>query len=238
MIDILYIKGKPSDNQDEEMKYSLRTLQRHVLDAGRVFITGQCPDFINQEEVIFTPVEDIGAPMINHWWKVDQTIRKTDISQNFVLMYDDIFFVKDVKLSKYPLYNKGFLWEIQTGGPVYQQSLRNANEWLYENYKTGYDFELHIPFIYNKTKFKRLREVFEKIRGEYPGMAVRSVYGNLYQPDDKRIYRRDIKIRLPNEWPQEVIGNADCFSVSDFAFQFRTKQYLEENYKERSKYEK
>lgn len=93
MIDVLYIKGKQSNNYDSELKYSLRSLDVCVSDIGRVFITGECPNFVDKSKVVFTPENDIGCPMINHWWKVSQTIKQTDISDNFALMYDDIFFV-------------------------------------------------------------------------------------------------------------------------------------------------
>lgn len=60
-IDILYIKGKPSINNDLEMKYSLRSLERYVMDYGRIFITGECPEYIDQKKVVFTPADDIGT---------------------------------------------------------------------------------------------------------------------------------------------------------------------------------
>ena len=89
MIDILYIKGAKSPNNDDELRYSLRSL-KFVRDKGRVFITGNRPDFV--QNIIHIPCDDIGCRMINHWWKVTQTILQTDISDDFVLMYDDIFF--------------------------------------------------------------------------------------------------------------------------------------------------
>lgn len=236
MTDVLYIKGKPSLNNDLEMLYSLRTLEKHVKDLGRVFITGECPEFINKKKVIYTPAEDIGSPMINHWWKVDQTIRKTDIKKNFALMYDDIFITRNIKLAEYPFYQKGLLHQNQTGGDVYKESLINAAVWLMSNGKPTYDFELHIPCIYNKFKFKRLREIFEPRKDQYPGMAVRSIYGNLFETN--RPYRKDIKIRTPYDGPADFIQEYDCFSVSDQAFQFKVLPWLKKNYKERSRYEK
>ena len=236
MIDVLYIKGKPSLSMDLELKYSLRTLEQNAKGIGRVFITGECPEFINKDKIIFTPEEDIGSPMINHWWKVKQTIERTDISKRFVLMYDDIFFTKEVEIETYPFYQKGFLHQIKTGGPVYRESLYNAAEWLLNHGKTMYDFELHVPCIYDKNKFKKLTEVFEKIKGEYPAMAVRSVYANLFEKE--RPFRSDIKFRTPNESPEDLPEEADCLSVSDSAFRYKVLPWLEKNYPERSKYEK
>ena len=236
MIDVLYIKGEPSSNNDLEMLYSLRTLERHVKDLGTVFITGQCPEFIDQGKVKFLPIRDIGSPMINHWWKVHETIMMTKISKNFALMYDDIFFIADTKLTKYPFYQKGFLHQQTDGGEVYQESLRNAAEWLICRGKTIYNHELHVPCIYNGPKFIRMAEIYSKKVHEFPGMAVRSVYANLFEFNHP--YRKDIKFRTQHDKVEDIIGTTDCFSVSDQIFGVNALPWLKKNYTERSKWEK
>ena len=131
MIDILYIiSDKMSKNYDIELQCSLRTLHKYVPDVHRVFITGRLPDFIDKKKVIFTQAEDIGCPMINHWNKVNETIKNTNIGKKFVLMYDDIFFTKTVELTEYPHFQKGKLGECFDGGWEYQKSLKKAKKWL------------------------------------------------------------------------------------------------------------
>lgn len=209
MIDILYIKGVKSVNADEEIKYSLRSL-KYVKDKGRVFITGNRPDFV--QNIIHTPCDDIGCKMINHWWKVTQTILNTDISDNFVLMYDDIFFIKNVELSNYPFYNMGKLSEHTTGTPQYRKNLDEARMWLSKNGYDTIDFELHIPCIYNREKFIKLREIYEKYIDKPVAPAPRSMYGNIFNESTEK--RQDLKIRNKSD----TIGNVDCFSTSDEMF--------------------
>lgn len=235
MIDILYIKGKISPNYDEEMKYSLRSLEKYVLDYGRVFITGDCPLFVNKSTVIHTLENDIGVPTINHWWKVSQTIKKTDISQKFALMYDDIFFVKPTKLENYPFFSKGMLEDKPFEG-FYRKSCGNAYEFLKNNGYNTNDCELHIPCIYDRDKFVELDKIFDKIKDKKDGMVVRSVYGNMFEPCMP--YRDDIKIRLSTESVERVIGDADCFSVSDWVFNNNVYPWLKEHFKERSRFER
>lgn len=236
MIDILYIIGPLGPNFALEAMCSLRTMQKYVPDVGRVFITGRCPEFINKGKVIFTPEEDIGCPMINHWWKVKQTIEKTDIGEIFVLMYDDIFFTKPTKLTKYPFYNKGLLGESKEGGQEYQKCLDMTKKWLEKNNKTIYDHELHIPCIYEREKFKELTPIFEKQKRDEHAMAVRSIYGNLFEVNTPK--RTDVKIRAIEDTENSEIMNAECISTSDYTFPFIAAPYLNKHVKKRSKWEK
>lgn len=230
MIDILYIKGVKSPNEDNELLYSLRSLSKNVKDSGRVFVTGKCPSFV--KNIIHTPVDDIGCKMINHWWKVTQTILQTDISDNFVLMYDDIFFLKEIELSKYPFYNMGQLGEHITGTPQYRKNLEEARRWLYNNGYGRIDFELHVPIIYNREKFLKLREIYEPYIDKPVAPAPRSIYGNIYNLPTE--YREDLKIR--NKSDTLTIGDVDCFSTSDEAFK-HVLPLLKEKFPERCEYE-
>jgi hypothetical protein len=237
LIDVLYIiKDTPSRNYDKELLYSLRSLERCCNDFNRVFITGRCPNFINKKNVVFLEEHDLLCPMLSHWWKVSQTIKKTDISDDFVLMYDDIFFTKPTKLENYPFFYRGTLSEVNEGSNTYQKSLQNARKWLEERQFPYLDYELHIPCVYNRQKFLELDDIFEKIKHTTPAMAVRSVYANMFEHDQP--YRKDIKLRLSTDCVEWRIGDADCFSVSDWVFECNTLEWLKQHYPERSKYEK
>lgn len=236
MTDVLYIKGKESLNHDLEMKYSLRSLERYVDGVDRVFITGECPDYVDRTKVVYTPEEDIGCPMVNHWWKVTQTIKKTDISDNFLLMYDDIFFLDLVNASTYRTFFRGFLSQNKVGGGEYQQALKNTAVWLKKNGIAEIDFEEHAPIIYNREKFLTLEEIFEPLKKDNFGLAVRSIYGNKFVKCP--IYRPDLKIREATERVEDIPNWYDCFSVSDRAFSCHVQPWLESNYKHKGKYEK
>lgn len=235
MIDVLYIKGPISQNYDEEMRYSLRSLEKYVKDLGRVFITGDCPLFVDKKTVIHTLEKDIGVPTINHWWKVSQTIKKTDIGQKFVLMYDDIFFVRPTRLENYPFFSKGMLEDKPFDG-IYRKSCGEAYYLLKTMGLGTLDCELHIPCVYDRDKFLELDKLYLPIKDKKDGMVVRSVYGNMFERFMP--HRKDIKIRKSDEGVEQVIGDADCFSVSDWVFMCNTYQWLKEKFPERSRFEK
>ena len=238
MIDILYIVGTGSKFGNEELKYSLRSLDVYAKDIGRVFITGVCPPFIDKNKVIHTPESDIGRPTINHWWKVTQTIQKTDISNTFVLMYDDIFFVKPVELTNYPFYHRGLLYDNNSGGNLYRESVIKASEFLSREERTQYNCELHIPCVYDRIKFMELEPIYSKLIKDPIGMVVRSVYANYCCPEKiPEEPRKDIKLRLSTDIVDEMIGEADCFSVSDWVYQCDTQRWLKEHFPNKSRWE-
>lgn len=237
MIDLVYIiADKESINNDLELLYSLRSVEKYVGDYNNIFITGRCPDFIDRNKVIYTPCKDIGAPMTNHWHKVRETIIQNELDGDFVLMYDDIFFVKPTNLTNYPFYQRGKLGESTTGGEHYRATLLNARDFLVRKGYNTYDHELHIPCIYNADTFMALDRYFMALKDDCQSMAVRSVYGNM--AFEEQPYRGDIKIRSQMERVKYAIGVADCFSVSDDMFQFDTYDWLKKDLGKQSRWEK
>ncbi len=227
-IDVLYIKGVQSPNKDLELLYSLRSLAKHGKNFNRVFITGKRPSFV--KNVIHTPCNDIGCKTINHWWKVTQTILNTDISDNFLLMYDDIFFLKDVNLSEYPFYNRGNLSEHNTGTQSYMDNLREAQKVLKKLGKSTLDYTLHTPCIYNKDNFLKLGEIYQPYMSKSSAPSVRCIYGNLFVGDSP--YREDLKLRVKSD----KLRDEDCFSISDEMF-VNVKDFLDERFGKRCEYE-
>ena len=100
------------------------------------------------------------------------------------------------------------------------------------------DFSVHCPIRYKREQFLKLTPIFEEVKTEKPAFSVRSVYGNLFALDEERIYRKDIKIRRSTERVEDVVGEADCFSVSDDVFECDTLRWLNENLPNKSKWEK
>ena len=58
-MDIVYIIGKGSKWNNQELKYSLRSIAKYGINIGKVFIVGYKPNFVS-DEVIYIPCDDIG----------------------------------------------------------------------------------------------------------------------------------------------------------------------------------
>lgn len=235
MADVLYIVGYGSLYQNEELKYSLRSLAKYGRNFGRVFITGRCPPFINRDKVSFLPELDIGKPMINHWWKVSQAFSKTDISDKAILFYDDIFLCRPVDLSNYPWYYRGDLPHDKPHGE-YGRCLYNARLWLEDNLYSAKNFECHNPCIYYRPAFLKMSPIYEGLKLCETPPAVRSIYANRFINNGR--FREDLKIRaFVKDLKSVVIGKRDCFSIADDCLQGPVMDYLTAEFPHKSEWE-
>ena len=236
-IDVLYIIGNGSLYGNVELQYSLRSLDKFGKNVGRVFITGECPDFIDREKVTFLPELDIGCRAINHWWKVDQTFRKTDIGDRALLMYDDIFFCKNVNLAKYPWRWRDILPLTVRPDGQYRRTLYNAGVWLQKRMLPCLNYCLHQPCIYEKEKFLSLSDDFEELKLSDVAMSVRCIYANKFVTE-KTEHMDDLKIRAYVADLEKLIADRDCFSIADDCFEGPVEDWLKKTLPEKSRWEK
>ena len=98
-VDILYVIGNGSANNNVELKYSLRTVSRHCKGVGRVVISGEMPSFVGGrvETVSCTDISVSGK----HWnmlHKIAEGIRRGGLVKPFLFSSDDHFFTRDFRM--------------------------------------------------------------------------------------------------------------------------------------------
>lgn len=223
-MDIVYILRPWYDNC-LELRFSLRSLAN--IKHDKVFIVGYKPEWC--ENVIHIPAEDpYSVKSLNALHKITIACEDKRISDDFILMNDDFYICKPTEI-KY--YNQ---WTIEEHlqdkinrlwNSKYIQNIRKTlnifPEWL--------DFSLHIPIIYNKEKFLKLWDKYDK--NEW--YLLRNLYCNEYWV--KSEYRQDYKIRNLKELvkdDQTFISNDDALIVNE---EFR--EYLYNKFPNVSKYE-
>lgn len=233
-MDILYIVGQGSTENNAELMYSLRSVEKFCKGVQRIFITGICPNFINRKKVVFTACDDPYCRNLNHFYKVYNTLITTDISDNFLLMYDDIFFCRPVDIRKYKWFYKGQLPEKANNS--YQQGLVNSRKWLQENVFPTKDFTTHTPCIYNRTLFCGLFSIFNDLRDDVHGMSPRCIYSNQFVEKPVEL-TEDVKIRTQKFGINDAVETTGCFSTGDFTFNV-AKNWLYENLMWKSRWEK
>jgi hypothetical protein len=239
-MDILYILGSGSKWDNNEIKYSLRSLEKHGQNYDRIFITGEKPKFINNKIIYnYQPDKYIGC--INHLLKVLWTFQNTDISDDILLNYDDNFFIKNVDISNYPSYYKReMLPDMFTISNRHTKSLLYTKNILLSLGKPIKDFAVHCPIIYNRQKFYDFYEIFKKyidINNKDFGLSVRIAYLNSlyivgeYMPDCK------IKRNITKKEIELVIKNRSIFSISNNITKGGITEFLQDNFPNKSKWE-
>lgn len=224
-MDVVYILGTGSKWQNNEIRYSLRSLQN--IKHDRVFVIGERPEWL--EGIIHVPAGDIfgSQKQKNALHKLSVAL-KTDVSDDFILMNDDFFILKPTVV-RYAY--KGTLQESLTGraGGLYREALKNT----IARFPAGFDYSLHIPFIYNKHKLAETIATCD----DKP-VLLRALYGNMHQVggcqmDDVKLNTlRDFNLGLALGLG-DYVSSSDELVTRDLSF----RHWLQERFPNPSKYE-
>ena len=207
-MEIVYILGNGSKFNNEEIRYSLRSLEKFV-NFNRVFIVGECPKFLRN--VIHIPFGDSKNPRVNHLEKINEIIEKvSDLSENFLLMYDDIFFIDKVDIENYPNYYKGEMQTYNGFDSFFKKSMSDTKDYLESKGASILNYSVHKPVIYNKTLWKSIdwSEVYKAPHGLSP----RCIYGNMTCKNPVKC--SDCKYHYANE----ISSKDKCFSCYSNSF--------------------
>lgn len=169
-MDVLYYIGTGSMHNNEELRYSLRALEKHCQDVDNVWVVGNKPPFLNNN-VKYVWVEDG-----EHWYH--NSIKKivaaieAGISDNFLLMNDDFFMLEDFSAKDYPAYHRGNIKEEYD--TEWHTVLSNTKKLLEKDGVSFRHYGVHCPMVINGKNFISLDKYFgEKI-------DFRCVYGNYF----------------------------------------------------------
>ncbi len=236
-VDVIYALGVGSRWENNELRYSLRSIEKHGKNIGKVFVTGERPDFISDEVVFTSCNDDYSYGGVNTNEKILHTLRNNEVSDNFVFMNDDFFLNRDVDLSQYPYYYKRML-SPDEDRKKYGRSLVYTYYYLVFKEKEHKNFEVHCPILFNKNKFMELNDEWTLCKKLPLGLQTRSIYCNMH--GIKGIKSGDCKIRRFDavDEVRKIIEPRDCFSIADAAIESGMDRVLSEMFSEKSKYEK
>ncbi len=236
-MDVVYILGKGTNWKDNEIRYSLRSLAKHADKIDKVFIIGQCPDFLTG--VIHYPHPDPhSCKELNIMEKIMRACELGEVSSNFFLVNDDHFFMQDFSLAKYPYYYSGTLSEYFEGANKfgrYTQAVGNTMKALSENKLSGKFFNVHHPIVINKSKFKKVMKQYDW--NVLHGYVIKSLYCNTLAIEGEPI--KDCKITRRVGLPEilKIIEGKPLFSTGD-AFSQDMRDFLGKTFPSKSPWEK
>jgi len=211
-MDVVYILGKGSQYDDEELRYSLRSLCINMLDLHRVIVVGEKPSWL--KDVHHIPCED------RHEKRWKNALEKTrmaatapGITDEFLLMNDDFFALKPFNGADMPFY-----------------AVKNGNGGC--NGKN--DFSIHAPIRFKCDWYEKLPLSLD-MSGDW---SPRSFYANFYQAPPTFV--PDLILRAGEGMPSydEQVKKAPWFSITDGTMTFpEFVLWLHDKYPRKSKFE-
>lgn len=203
MFDIVY-PVRPGD-VNEELRYSLRSLETHYPDHGQVWVVGHCPPWLTGVEVI--PGGNASAnPRSNVYRNILAACQHGDVAEDVLVFNDDFFLTAPVEE-----FVVGYRCSLAEHLRLPRLRM-NPQSWWRESLTTtqvclqavGYEdplsYELHVPLPIRKSAMCETLERFAAITPDNPPQW-RSLYGNLHVTDpvkmsDSKVFR-NAPVRSP-----------------------------------------
>lgn len=239
-MDILYVVGTGSKLDNNELRYSLRSIAKNGKNVGRVFIVGNKPDFVSDEVIHIQCFDWYDKAHKNILYKTEKAISSGKLGNHFLISSDDHFYLREVDFDNYPLYYKK---ETIEGGTKadYFRSLQETKEFLEQHKLPTCQTNPHCNTHFDVDVWRANRQLFQQgILLKY-GVEMNCLMGNLLikRGQEPQPYR-DVKIKnfTSREDLLEQIGDAECISIYDNAIPCGIFGYLYELFTEPCKYEK
>jgi hypothetical protein len=240
MIDIVYVLGSGSKWENNEIRYSLRSVEKYLQNYRNIYIVGERPDFL--QNIIHIPAEDLWHPSRNILEKILKACRTQEISSKFMFMNDDHFLLQETNAPTYPYYHSGELATDlvkYTPGNWYKNYLQETIAALKEKNLTTANYDCHTPIIYHKKWFIEKLQAFDFTKK----ILIKSAYANSWAHPSE--YIKDCKIK---GWKSEqelnkMISGQHIFSTGDQCLadaktrRSAVKVFLEKSFPQKSRYE-
>jgi hypothetical protein len=220
----------------DEIRYALRSVEKFAqFGVGNIWIIGDLtPTFQNVKQVV---VENIGNSREHKIFrKIARACRMDEVSDDFLMMNDDHFFLKPIE--SIPYWYSGTLEEIAAYRRYkdgYTKAIQNTHKYLRDRGLQTTHFDIHTPIVYNKKRFLELERLLDW-EVAY-GYAIKSLYCNIH-PAIKGEYLSDCKLKDDEGVDQmyRKIQGRPVFSTGDLAFPNAGK-LLQELYPDKCKWE-
>lgn len=145
-----------------EIEWSIRSV-RKFYPGARCIVFGDQPD----ADVEFIPVLRSETTRIDYRhadiMKKMEAIIDSDVSENFVFMYDDVYFLQKVDIKRQIALKKVEEIDIKgrPGSLLYNNLWKSTFELLQSASDELYDWETHLPRVFNKQRMRWIIDTFD-----------------------------------------------------------------------------
>ena len=230
-MDIIFPLGLGSLHNDIELRFSLRSIQKHLTGYSKIYIIGHCPSWI--QNIIHLPAADKSYTEnkeSNIFNKILIACNHPSISNNFLFFNDDHFILKNMDASQFPYFHKGLM---TTSGRQPHEPYYKTLDNTIRLFPATNNFDVHCPIIYNKQAFASMQLPFPPY-----GYCIKTLYCNHQKIKGELCEDLKITKTLNQQQIAEVIQNRIFFSIGNSAFAGEILKTLHTLYPQKSIYEK
>lgn len=237
-VDILFVLGGGSLWSNTEIRYSLRSIEKHLTGYKNIWIVGHLPVFLKNVNHISFPDEH-QCKETNIYRKIIRGCEEKQISDNFLFFNDDHFLVQDFYAPEFPFFWKSDLRVSSKGmkpGGRYKKALDNAYRVLQAHGFETKSFDTHTPILYNKKSFVDVMTKYDW--NQKISFVVKSMYANSMRIEGVREPDCKINKQYAPEEIKDIVLSRKVFSMGNGAIGNKMLAVLNELYPTPSRYEK
>lgn len=229
MTDVVYIIGKGSRWQNNELRYSLRSIEKNLKGFNKIWIVGEKPNGVTGiNHIQASDPYTFANRASNILYKLLIACKRPEISDNFLYFNDDHYLLNSFDAEHFPAYFDGKLEDIIDirKKDNYGRACSNSLKFLKESKLNTLNFDVHYPMLINKKAFLK---IFDKVKTDIAfGHVVKSIYANAMKYNG--IQMEDCKSHRPPR------NGEICFSTYPNPT-VDTRRWLFETFRYPSKYE-
>jgi len=240
-IDVVYPVGIGSIWKDNEMRYSLRSLEKNLIGLRNVFIVGHLPQFI--QRVIHIPAADIYRENkdANLIMKILMACDHPSLSENFVRLSDDQLVLKPICEECFENWWYEDLKDRHFGRlNNWGKRLKNTYNLLKQQGLPTKNYDSHIPMIYNKKSFVDIMNRYPWNKdGSGEGFTINTLYfNNIYKGERvKEGIRFNVETPLDKATLQRGFEKNMFLGYDERGRNNELEEVIQEAFLQKSKYE-
>lgn len=246
-MDIVYVIGTGSKNDNLELRMSLRSITKYGHNINRVIVVGDPPKWLSDDVIKVQVPDKYVYKHSNILMCIEKVVDLGLVEGDFLYSSDDHFYCRDVDFENYPYYLKGILRKtVNNLDPFYNyhKSLCDTRMLCQKHGLPVRNYSQHCNTHMHSEVIKRIKPILRESYGFPFGVEPTSIVMNAWMtfPNAPSVVKRDdVKIlqakSIADIWEQ--IGDRDCFSIGDSAFSGKAMMsFFKEEYESRSLYER
>ena len=225
-MDVLYTIGERSKHDNQELRWSLRSLVKYGKNLGKIIVAGYPPDWL-ADSVIKVNVPRTKEDLHKFSSILKSIIvcaEKKIVDGDFLLSSDDHFLSKDFDLESTPFYKKRDhlplkLDELTTGGTSYRKCLYVTGEILRNHGYSDIQSNFHKNTRLNSSVVDEVKQLIDLEKSNplaEHGYEATILFQNVYAKHNQVDFQKTRDWKL-EEYKQEAIDSG-AFSISDKVF--------------------
>lgn len=240
-IDIVYVLGKGSAWNNNELRLSLRSVSKNLKSIRKIYLVGEKPEWI--KNIIHIPFGDelknnADGNIIK---KILRVCQEENLSDNFLFMNDDYLIMQAIEAPSIPPYHKGDMTTFEKA--YFEDCFWKGRLWrtmniLVQKGFTAYHFDCHVPIVLNKKLFPEVIKQFDFERNI--GYTMKSLYGNVIYPDGPLLNGEKVTMFRPYSLKDSIerMKDRQFIAFNDTGLTPVLKEILYNMFPSSSKYEK